>query len=82
LYACEIKKTTNGGWRGTRRETRKTIEVIAERRIAANGALDEPEAIARVREDQTEKVANEKTKEALGKLGRRSARPNDSRDFT
>jgi hypothetical protein len=43
---AKSRKTTDGGWCGTRRETRKTIEVIAQRRITANGALDEREAIA------------------------------------
>jgi len=41
LYARKIKETTNGGWHGACRETRKALEVIAQRRITANGALDE-----------------------------------------
>jgi len=32
-YACEIKETTNGGWRGARGQAREAFEVIATRRI-------------------------------------------------
>jgi hypothetical protein len=32
-YACEVKETTNGGWRGARSQTREAIEVVAPWRI-------------------------------------------------
>jgi hypothetical protein len=61
LYACKIKETTNGGWRGARREARETFEVIAQRTIEANGEIDEQKTIARICENQTQKITDEKT---------------------
>src|SRR4029077_19676291 len=65
LYACKIKETTNGRWRRARRETRKTIDVIAQRGFKTKGEIDERKTIARVCENKTQKVADEKAKEAL-----------------
>ena len=65
MYACKIKETTNGRWRRARRETRKTIDVIAQRGFKTNGEIDERKTIARVCENKTQKVADEKAKEAL-----------------
>jgi len=65
VYACKIKVTTDGGRRGARREARKAVEVLAQRRIETNGEIDERKTIARVRENKTQKVADEKAKETL-----------------
>ena len=65
MYACTIKEATNGGWRRARRETRKALEVVAKRRVETNGEIDVTKTIARIRQDQAQKVADEKAKEAL-----------------
>jgi hypothetical protein len=65
LYACKIKETTNGSWRSARRETRKAFEEVAQRRITTNGPLDERKAIARLREDKAQKIANKEKEETL-----------------
>jgi len=69
LYACTIKETTNGRWRRARRETRKAFQEIAQRRFEANGEIDERKATARVCENKTQEVADEKAKEALSAFG-------------
>jgi hypothetical protein len=69
LYACTIKETTNGGWRRARGETRKALEVLAQRRIETNGKIDERKTIARVCENKTQEVADEKAQEALSAFG-------------
>jgi hypothetical protein len=71
LYACTIKETTNGRWRRARRETRKALEVLAQRRIETNGEIDERKTAPRVCENKTQKVADEKAKEALSLRSRR-----------
>jgi len=65
LYACKIKETTNGRWRRARRETRKAFQEIAQRRIETNGEIDERKTIARVRENKTQEVADQKEEKAL-----------------
>jgi hypothetical protein len=61
LYAGKIKETANGGWRRARGEARETFEVIAQRSVEENGEIDERKTIARIREDQTQKITDEKT---------------------
>ena len=60
MYACKIKETTNGCRRGARGETRKALEVIIERSIAQDGKLNESKPVTGAREDETEKIAEEK----------------------
>jgi len=69
LYACKIKETTNGRWRRARRETRKTLDVIAQRGFKTNGEIDERKTIARVCENKTQEVANKKAQAALRAFG-------------
>jgi hypothetical protein len=64
LYACKIKETANGGWRRACGEARETFEVIAQRSVKANGEIDERKTIARIRENQAQKIAEKKA--ALG----------------
>jgi len=72
LYACTIKETTNGRWGRARRETRKALEVLAQRRIETNGEIDERKTIARVRENKTRELADKEAKETLSlRSGRR-----------
>jgi hypothetical protein len=72
LYACAIKETTNGRWGRARRETRKALEVLAQRRIETNGEIDERKTIARVRENKTRELADKEAKETLSlRSGRR-----------
>jgi len=60
MYACKIKETTNGCRRGARSETRKALEIIVERSIAQDGKLNESKPVTGAREDETEKIAEEK----------------------
>jgi hypothetical protein len=69
LYACTIKETTNGRWRRARGQARKALEGVAKRRVETNGEIDVTKAIARIRQDQAQKVADEKAKEALSAFG-------------
>jgi hypothetical protein len=72
LYACTIKETTNGRWRGARGQARKALEVVAARRVETNGEIDVTKAIARVRENKAQEVADKKAKETLSlRSGRR-----------
>jgi hypothetical protein len=61
LYACKIKETANGSWRRACGEARETLEVIAQRTVQANGEIDESETTARICENQTQKITDEKT---------------------
>ena len=61
LYACKIKETVNGGWRRACGETWKTLKVFAQRSIETNGEIDERKTIARIRENQTQNITDEKT---------------------
>jgi hypothetical protein len=61
LYAGKIKETANGGWRRPCGEARETFEVIAQRSVEANGEIDERKTIARIRENQTQNITDEKT---------------------
>jgi hypothetical protein len=64
-YACTIKETTNGRWRRARGETRKAFQVLAQRRFKTNGKIDERKTIARICENEAQKVAGNKAKETL-----------------
>jgi hypothetical protein len=64
LYACKIKEAANGGWRRACGEARETLEVISQRSVEENGEIDERKTIARNRENQAQKIAEEKA--ALG----------------
>jgi len=59
-YACKIKETANGGWRRACGEARETLEVITQRSVEENGEIDERKTIARIRENQTQKIAEKK----------------------
>jgi hypothetical protein len=63
LYACKIKETANGGWRGACREARETFDVIAQGSVETDGEIDERKTIARVCEDKTQEIAEEKENE-------------------
>src|SRR5207248_1790060 len=54
LYAGEIEETADGRGRGTRGQTRRTLESQPQGRLARNGRLDERAATARVREHQAQ----------------------------
>jgi len=51
-YACKIKETTNGGWRGALGQTRKTFQEIAARRIERNVQFDEQSRTSASGQDQ------------------------------
>src|SRR5439155_12876844 len=65
----KIEETTNGGWRGTRCETWQTLEVIPQGGFKRNVQVDDQETAARVRKNQTQKIAKKK---AALKIGRSS----------
>ena len=66
---AKSKKTTNGGRRCARRETWQTLEVIPQRRFERNVQVDDQGTAARVRKNQTQKIAKKK---AALKIGRSS----------
>ena len=66
LYACKVKETTNGRWRGTRGEARKKLEVVAQRRFARNVQIDEQSGTAQNGQDQAERETD--TEEAALRL--------------
>jgi hypothetical protein len=61
LYAWKIKETANGGWRRACGEARAALEVFAQRTVKKNGEIDEQKTIARICENQTQKITDEKT---------------------
>jgi hypothetical protein len=68
-YAGAIEETANG--RGSRLggETRGTLQVLAQRRLEGDGAVDERKTVARFREDQTQEVADEEEpQKIIGKV--------------
>jgi len=68
VYACKIKETTDGSGRGARSQARETLEVIAPRRFSTDGYVDERKTTARLRQNQTQKIAkkeNERQQTAL-----------------
>jgi len=66
LYACKIKETANGRRCGARSETWKTLKVFAQRTVQANGEIDERKTIARIRENQAQKIAEKKAALKIG----------------
>jgi hypothetical protein len=60
LYAGKIKETANGRGRSACRKAGKAIEVLAQRAVEKNGEIDEQKTTARICEDQTQKIAEEK----------------------
>ena len=60
LYACKIQETTNGRWRRARRETWQTLKGIPQRGFERNVQDDDQETATRVRENQTQKIAQKK----------------------
>ena len=64
-YAGKIKETANGRGRSARRKARKAIEVVAQRAVEKNGEIDEQKTTARICEDQTKKIAEEKAQNLI-----------------
>ena len=67
LYACKIKETTNGRRSSACRQARKALEVFAARRLTVDVQIDEQKTAARLRQDKTQKTADQKTKKALAR---------------
>jgi len=65
-YACKIKETANGGWRRACGEAWETFEVISQRSVEENGEIDERKTIARIRENQAQKIAEQKAALKIG----------------
>jgi hypothetical protein len=60
-YASEIKKTANGCWSRSGRQTRRNKEVLAQRRVQTNGEVDEQKATQRLRQHQAKEPSNKET---------------------
>jgi len=60
LVSLQDQRSRDGSWRGAGRETRETLEVIAQRSVKKNSAIDERKTIARICEDEAQQVAEEK----------------------
>jgi hypothetical protein len=52
MNACKIKETTNGSRRGFSGEARQAFEVVAQRRIAPNGEINEQKRASKNGEDE------------------------------
>jgi len=65
LYACKIKETANGRWRGACGQTWQAIEVFAKRPIAENGELNESKRAAQDGEDEAQGEAHTKKQEEV-----------------
>jgi hypothetical protein len=57
-YARKIKETTNGSRRRPRGQTRKTLEVFAQRGVEKDVRVDEQERTAQGGENKTQKPAD------------------------
>jgi len=60
LYACKIKKTTDGRRCGAFGEARKTLQIIAQRCFARDVQINEQSGAAQNGQDQAQKAAKEK----------------------
>ena len=60
LYACRNQETANGCRRSARRGARGTLQVIPQRRFEANVQSDQQKRTARDRDDQAQKIAEQK----------------------
>jgi hypothetical protein len=71
VYARKIKETTDGRRSGAVSQTRKTLEVFAQRCVSPNGEIDERKTIARFREDKAQKITEKKRtqKAAVKRIG-------------
>ena len=64
LYACKIKKTTDGRRCGAFGETRKTLQIIAQRCFARDVQIDEQSGAAQNGQNQAQRKTD-KEKAAL-----------------
>jgi hypothetical protein len=58
LYACEIEKTTNGGWRSAVGQTWSAFREVTSRRIEKHVQIDEPKGTSPRGQDQAQEVAD------------------------
>jgi hypothetical protein len=66
LYASKIKETANGSRRCACGKERQAIQVIAKRRVAPNGEVDESERATKNGEDKAQGEARAHTQEKVG----------------
>ena len=65
MYASKIKETTNGSRSCPCREAWQKVEVVAKRRVAPNGQLDERKRATQNGEDKAQGKAHAQTHEKL-----------------
>jgi hypothetical protein len=65
MYASKIKETTNGSRSCPCREAWQKVEVVAKRRVAPNGQLDERKRATQNGEDKAQRKAHAQTHEKL-----------------
>jgi hypothetical protein len=58
VYACKIKETTNGRWRGSCGEARKELEIVAQGRFAKHVQINEQSGAAQNGQDQAQRKAD------------------------
>lgn len=66
LDASQIEKAADGRRRGAVGETRQAVEVEPQRRVAADGALDERGPTRRIRVNQTQEAADPQAQVGAG----------------
>jgi hypothetical protein len=65
VYACKIKKATDGSRCSSGRQTGQTFKVVAQRRVTQHVPIDESTGAAEDGEDEAERKANESPKKTL-----------------
>ncbi len=65
LYACKIKETTDGRGRSRGRQTWRTFQIVAQRRVTRNVQVDEQKRASENGQDQAQGKANQDRPETL-----------------
>jgi hypothetical protein len=55
LYACKIKETADGRWRGAGSEARQTLQVVAQRGFTRNVQINEQSGAAPNGQDKAQR---------------------------
>src|ERR1700751_5951813 len=65
MYACKVKETADGCWRGARGQARQALQVVVERRFARDVQINEQKRATKNGENKAQRKADTKTKEAV-----------------
>ena len=65
MYACKVKETADGCWRGARSQARQALQVIVERRFARDVQIHEQGGAAQNGQDQAQRETDAETQEEI-----------------